>query len=96
MVSNPEKALVVRRLQLLLKYLTERLELFLESDGADSKGLIFIDIDEAKTAAKCLVELNLFEDAQELAEAWIRLHKWAVGPVMNEVLSAITSSDPER
>ena len=97
MLSTPNEAIVVRRLQLVLKYLMDRLALFVEKEGAGAAPFIFSnESSEAKTAAKYLVQLDLIEDAKELTDAWVELHEWLIGPVLNETLASIVADHPEQ
>jgi hypothetical protein len=95
MLSNSNEVFVIRRLHVVLKFLIDGLNAFVESDGANATPFIFVRTDEAKTAAKYLLQLNLNEDAMEIATAWIKQRDWFVGPGTDEILASIAADDPK-
>lgn len=97
MTVNPSEQLICQRLQAILHPLLKRLETCLKAKKSKYPPICpDFPEEEARAAARCLLQLGWEEDGREVAKTWRLLRDWTVGPVMDEFLAEMAASKPEE
>jgi hypothetical protein len=80
----------------LIPLLDEADRSLVEAHSAGEIPVVFLQEDEIRTAAECLLHLGLEQDFRRLVSGWKRLTRWVLGPFMDQQLAKWAAESPEE